>query len=434
MTHARTITFDEWTLHRATGEIEKHGKRSRLPDQAHLILEELLASSGQLVTREHLIARLWPQGVVDFEGSLNAAVRKLRSILGDDAETPRFIETVPRKGYRFVGTISESNQRTALTEVEHAALTAPQPRSGRRVYKRSWLLAAITTILVVLAFFLYSSSVETPRLPVRLAVMPFENLSPDAADAFFTDGIHEEILSTLAHRAANLSVISRTTMMTYRATPKSVTDIAKELGVTHVLEGSVRREGQMVRVSLKLIDARKDRPVWTKHYDRQLVSAIALQSEVATEVTSRLSVELLANAKPTPVTTSPEAYDLYLKGKLASRSVRLTATAEEFARIEALFNRAIELDPLFAAAYVERAFVRQQVRSISHDLTDAHVERIRNDIATARHLGGETPTLLWVESRFVMSVSGNARALESIEAAESLGAQSAQGLKIKARK
>src|SRR5262245_46551311 len=140
MTRATTLTFDEWTLHRATGEIERHGKRSRLPDQAHLILEELLASPGELITREHLIARLWPQGVVDFEASLNAAVRKLRSILGDDAETPRYIETVPRKGYRFIGRISEASQRPAVAEAERPPSTTPPLSSRPRLGKQTWLL------------------------------------------------------------------------------------------------------------------------------------------------------------------------------------------------------------------------------------------------------------------------------------------------------
>lgn len=268
---------------------------------------------------------------------------------------------------------------------------------------------------------------------LRLAVLPFENLSPAPENAFFADGMHEEILGTLATRATNLGVISRTTMMMYRATPKSVPEIAKELGVTHVLEGSVQREGQMVSVRLQLIDARIDRPVWAKHYDRQLVNAIALQSEVATEVTSQLSVELFANEKATPITTSPEAYDLYLKGKLAAQSVRPNATAEEFARIESLFNSAIELDPQFAAAHVERAWLRLLMRVYSLDLSDAHAERIRSDIAKAHDLGGATTSLLLVESRFALAVSRDrARALELVEAAESLGALSVNGLNIKA--
>ena len=132
-----------------------------------------------------------------------------------------------------------------------------------------------------------------PATRLRLAVLPFENLSPDPSNAFFTDGMHEEILNTIATRAPHLEVLSRTTMMVYQAAPRTVRDIAKELSVTHVLEGSVRRDGQRVRLVLQLIDARHDVHLWSKTFDRQLVDVLGLQSEIAKEVASQLDGEAL---------------------------------------------------------------------------------------------------------------------------------------------
>ena len=191
----------------------------------------------------------------------------------------------------------------------------------------------------------------------RIAVVPFENLSSDPANGFFTDGMHEEILSTLTSRTPDLEVISRTTMMLYRATPKPVTQIAKELGVTHVLEGTVRREGDKVRVTLQLIDARSDRQLWTESFDRTLAHAMTLQTEVATQVTSKLAVKLAANpARPAPP-DNPEAYDLWLRANLAWQNVS-NASLSEILRVEQMYTQAIALDEKYAAAYADRARVR----------------------------------------------------------------------------
>ncbi len=155
----------------------------------------------------------------------------------------------------------------------------------------------------------------------RLAVLPFTNLSPDPANAFFADGLHEEILSALGTRSRDLEVISRTTMMMYRAAPKPVLEVAKELSATNVLEGSVRRQGNTVRLTLQLIDGRTDEHVWAKNYDRMLVDAMGLQAEVAAEVASQLEVELNGLDRPSP-TNDPVAYDLYLKASLPTLTIR----------------------------------------------------------------------------------------------------------------
>jgi TolB-like protein len=239
----------------------------------------------------------------------------------------------------------------------------------------------------------------------RIAILPFENLSPDPNNAFFTDGLHEEILATLSQRAPGLEVISRTTMMTYR-TPKPIEEIAQELGATHVLEGSVRREGDAVRLTLQLINARTDEHVWSHDYNRTLRSALALQSEVANEVASQLSVQL-ATASNTfkPPTQDPQAYDLYLKANLEmDSSVTEVATPLEALRqVEALLDGALARDPSFGAARAMRAGVRM-VRFLANYDTDEHTLRLaQEDLEAAEQLAPNDPTVLFNKGLFLIT-------------------------------
>jgi TolB-like protein len=266
------------------------------------------------------------------------------------------------------------------------------------------------------------SSVAVPASgKLRLAVMPFENLSPDPANAFFTDGMHEEILSTLANGAASLEVISRTTMMLYRATPKSVADIVKELGVTHVLEGSVRREGQEVRFTVQLIDARTDDHVWSHSYDRHLVKSMTLQAEIAADVASQLAVRLLSSAQTVgDSSTDPEAYDLYLKAKLAVESFNPGSTREQMVSAENLLDRALERDLRFASAYLLRARVHLRIFARGHDMSEERLRLVRKDIESARQLIGTTPMIAAVQGMYAVDVEQDfAKALTLFDSAQS---------------
>src|SRR6185436_6884454 len=211
-------------------------------------------------------------------------------------------ETVPRQGYRFLV--------TPQREPAPAVAGTPVVSTARR----RWPLAlAIVCVAVAIAWSVIAlrGSSDPAALAAqnyRLSVLPFENLSPDPANAFFADGMHEEILSSLAN-VPNLEVISRTTMMQYRRAPRSVADITKELRVTHVLEGTVRREGTLVRMTLQLIDARNDRHLWSRTFDRKLTDVMTLQSQVAAEIAGQLRRSLLPNAG-LPPSRNPAAYDL----------------------------------------------------------------------------------------------------------------------------
>jgi len=377
--------FDGWSLYRAPLELFRGEQPVKLQEQPLQILEALVRRPGELVTRDELIARLWPATVVDFDASLNTAVRKLRAALGDDAEAPRCLETVPRQGYRFIGTIEHPPVAAPAVDV-----LAAQPRAS---WWRAALpvlgLAATAALVIVLTrpAGRAAGSDAGPRPTVdRLAVLPFENLSPDPANAFFADGMHDEVLSALGSRARKLEVISRTTMMAYRGKPTDVRALARNLGATHVLEGSVRREASTVRVTLQLVDAIADRQIWSQSYQATLIDAMTLQAQLAREVAEQLAIQLpTARTGQLPPPRSPDAYDQWLKGTLAWQDVGGGgATMSQIDRVEAMFTRAIELDDTYGAAYADRARVRV-ARFASHaDGNEANLAGARADIAQAQ--------------------------------------------------
>ncbi|HTT02032.1 MAG TPA: hypothetical protein VMG11_08060, partial [Steroidobacteraceae bacterium] len=269
----------------------------------------------------------------------------------------------------------------------------------------------------------------------RIAILPFENLSPDPANAFFTDGLHEEIISTLSSRARGLEVISRTTMMTYR-TPKPAPEIARELGATHVLEGSVRREGTAVRLTLQLINARTDKLIWSQDYDRTLKSALTLQSEVANEVAAQLPVQLTSERAPfKPVTQDPQAYDLYLKARLDQDAsvIGLGTRLEDLRRIEGLLDGALARDPRFAAAYARRAGMRA-LRFVYNYETDGTALRLaKQDLDTAERLAPGDPEVLWIKAFWLTQIDHDLNGgLAMYDAAEAAGLSDVVWLSVKA--
>jgi TolB-like protein/DNA-binding winged helix-turn-helix (wHTH) protein len=439
----RVAAFDGWTLLRAPLELTRNGERVRLQEQPLAILEMLLARPRELVTREELIARLWPKGVVDFEAGLNTAMRKLRATLGDEAEAPRYIETVPRQGYRFVAALDAAATIEPPAPDPEPASAAPAPpviappQISRPHRRWPGFFASIALVLVATAAVIFAVRTWRDASPAeykRVAVLPFENLSPDPANAYFADGVHDEILTALASGAPELEVISRTTMMSYRGQGKRVPELARELEATHVLAGTVRRESRQVRVTLQLIDARSDRELWTRSFDRELASVMQLQSDLAREVAAQLSVELHLDAARLPPPRVLEAYDLWLQGVLAWQNIGGGgATQQEIRRTEELYTRAIALDPTYAAAYADRARVLMARFIAGTDMSPENLQRVRDDIAAARRYGGRAPYVLVREAQLAFLVEGDLpRALALIDEAEKQSPLSADQLMTQA--
>jgi TolB-like protein/DNA-binding winged helix-turn-helix (wHTH) protein len=426
--------FDGWVLLRAPLELLHDGQKVRVQEQPLQILEAVVGRPGQLVKREELIAKLWPRGITDFDAGLNTAMRKLRAVLDDDPDSPRYIETVPRQGYRFVGTLA--TEMPGVPDADPAIAGRPvadSPGSDSKdadmpaaAPRRRRLFAAVIALgAAVFAVAVYRgnrpAAPEAAAIP-RVAVLPFENLSADPTNAFFADAMHEEILRSLA-TAPDLDVVSRTTMMLYRKSPKSVPQIVTDLGASHVLEGTVRRDAEDVRVTVQLIDAANDKPLWSRSFDRKLANVMTLQAEIAGEVARQLATQLSRSDARLPPSKNPAAYDLWLMGVLAWQDVGAGgATKQEVLRVKALYTRAIELDPSYAAAYADRCRVQIAMFTAGTDTSEENIAGARADLAVAQKLAGQTTHVLMRSAALAYLIDGELeRALTLIAAAEKAG-------------
>jgi TolB-like protein/DNA-binding winged helix-turn-helix (wHTH) protein/Tfp pilus assembly protein PilF len=341
-----------------TGELTKHGKRIKLQEQPFQLLVMLLEKPGEVVTREELRNRLWPQTIVDFDHGLNKAISKIREVLGDSSEHPRFVETVARRGYRFLADVAVIRDGRAATRAHEAAHAGPplvspsfEPaRLGRphNPMRKFFGLGFAVLVACSAAWGLYHRTHLSPVLR-SLAVLPLENLSGDPSQDYFADGMTDELITRLAQISA-LRVISRTSTMTYKNVHKPLAQIASELNVDAVVEGSVSRSADRVRVTAQLIDARNDKYVWAQSYDEDIRDTLVLQSRITRAIAEQIRATLNPQESATvykskPV--NPHAYEAYLKGRYFwnKRTADGLTTAIEY------FSRAIEIDPNNAEAY-----------------------------------------------------------------------------------
>jgi TolB-like protein/DNA-binding winged helix-turn-helix (wHTH) protein/Flp pilus assembly protein TadD len=347
-----------------SGEVRKSGLRIRVQQQPIKLLEILLERPGEVVTREELRSRVWPaESFGDFDQALNIAVAKLRSALGDSAENPRFIETLPKRGYRFIADVSvvDADARRKRSESVGGDLPATQPAHKlqaaelavapkRRLWPRRVIVGlALVVSLPILAVWLFHSGSRAPAGIRSLAVLPLDNLSGDASQNYFADGMTDELITDLAQISA-LRVISRTSVMAYKGARTPLPQIARELNVDAVVEGSVLRSGDQVRVTAQLIEASTDRHLWSQSYEGELRDTLALQSRMARAIADQIRINLtpqeqaaLKNVK----VVNPEAYESYLKGRYFWNK----RTADGLKVALAYFNQAIEEDPKYAQAY-----------------------------------------------------------------------------------
>ncbi len=287
----RRLSFGVFEADLHSGELLKYGNKVRLQAQPFQLLVMLLEHPGELVTREEICSRLWPADTfVDFDRSLGTALNKIREVLNDSAAEPRFVETLPRRGYRFIAPV---------TAVESDPEPPPPAADLAKVPTRSRFFhsaVGITVLLLSISIGAVSSRWWLPKLsgtpPVRsIAVLPLLNLSNDPEQQFFAEGMTDELITDLA-QISSLRVTSRTSVMTYLGTRKPAAQIARELGVDALVEGSVLRSGSQVRITAQLINAASDRHLWARSYDRDLSDVLTVQSEVAREIAQNISLEL----------------------------------------------------------------------------------------------------------------------------------------------
>jgi TolB-like protein/DNA-binding winged helix-turn-helix (wHTH) protein len=343
----RFYRFGSFAVDVRTGELSNAGRRTPLRDQPLQLLLALLEKPGELVTREELTQRLWPAGTfVDFDRGLNKAINHLRDALRDSADHPQFIETLPRKGYRFIVPVEIVTAVTLVVDgSEPAANAAPAARSRSRLWVAVALVAVIGASFAADLGGIQRWVVGRPASHIAsLAVIPLENLSGDPEQEYFADGMTDALITDLA-KMGSLRITSRTSVMRYKATKRTVKDIGHELDVDAVVEGTVTRAGSRVRITAQLIQVSTDMHLWAEAYERDVSEVLDLQRTVATDIARRINavVRPLDRAR----TVQPEAYGLYLKGRDAFH--RYTSAGWQQA-IEH-FNRAIERDPQFAPAY-----------------------------------------------------------------------------------
>ncbi len=287
MSNAHLWRFGPFEFDERTGELRRGGFPIKFQEQPARILALLLLNKGELVTREQLRGHLWPDDTfVDFEHSLNTAIKKLREALDDSAERPNYIETLPRKGYRFIAAVSfgpaPAQEQTAAPEVTTAV-------PSRRWTRGFWFGAAAVGIIVAL-FFAFRQQLFGPATSPRiqsLAVLPLTNLSGDPSQDYFADGMTDELTADLA-KISGLKVVSSTSAMQYRGTHPSLKRIAQDLNVDAVIEGSVVRAGDRVRITVQLIDARDDRHLWAENYERDFRDILSVQNTVALEIAGQV--------------------------------------------------------------------------------------------------------------------------------------------------
>jgi TolB-like protein/DNA-binding winged helix-turn-helix (wHTH) protein/Tfp pilus assembly protein PilF len=379
--HVSVVRFGTYEVSLQSGEVRKAGVKIRVQQQPLKLLEVLLERPGEVVTREELRSRVWPNDSFgDFDQAVSIAIAKLRSALGDSAENPRYIETLPKRGYRFIADVSFVDAEGHIRRPESLPADSPGTDSVHQIQgnglavlpvtgsgpqlqspgltvapQRQWprgriiLAVALAAGLATLSVLLFRSHGRAPT-PIRsLAVLPLENLSGDASQRYFSDGMTDQLITDLAQISA-LKVISRTSVMAYEGARKPLPQIARELHVDAVVEGTVLRAGDQVRITAQLIDASTDKHLWSQSYQGELKDTLALQDRVARAIAEQIQINLTpreqAALKGVRV-VNPEAYESYLKGRFFWNK----RTADGLRVALAYFNQAIEEDHNYAQSY-----------------------------------------------------------------------------------
>lgn len=369
--HSGALRFGVYELDPVAGELRKSGLKIRLQEQPLQILAALLESPGGIVSRDDLRRRLWPDATFgDFDHSLNTAIGRLREALDDSAGNPRFIETVPRRGYRFIapverlaGTASGRHDQEAsvASAIPVSAPASPAPRAPWRYITAGVAFAAALAAGLYIFRHRPAEPPATEPHRIMLAVLPFRNLSGDPGQDFASEAMTEEMITHLGRLTPqSLGVIARTSIMKYRDSAADVKVIGRDLGVDYVLEGSVRRSPDQIDVTAQLIQVKDQTNLWAETYERRLTDVFTIEREIARRIAESLALRLLpaqeaALARATTVNTS--AYQAWLEG---TRQLR-EGTKAGFESAVASFGQAARIDPSWALAWdgIARAWLQQ---------------------------------------------------------------------------
>ncbi len=360
--------FGDFSLHCGKFELTHNGRRLKLERKPLELLILLVAKHGQVVNREEIARCLWEQEVfVDIEHGINTAIRKIRQVLGDSSDRPLYVQTVSGSGYRFIATVTEVEPEVAQpaqaphVPIPDVPIESPPPSvqeitsppsipSADKLRRRFWLVTAFgASILVAISVLTLGPNPLAARFLHRdsravigsLAVLPLQNLSGDPSQEYFADGMTDELITELA-RIPNLRVVSRTSVMADKGTRRPLPDVARELGVDAIVEGSIVRSGERIRITAQLIDARTDRHLWAQSFEGPASDALTLQDSVAQQIATQARLVLAPPLPRAPV--NPAAHDAYLRG-------RYFFNKQDFSHSLEYFQQAVALDPGYASAY-----------------------------------------------------------------------------------
>src|SRR3981081_822492 len=368
-TSARIVRFGIFEVDLNALELRKHGLRLKLSEQPFQILAMLLERPGEIITRDALRNRLWQTDTfVDFDHGLNNAVMRLREVLGDSSDNPRFVETIPRRGYRFIAHVDEffsapvhehaANQIVMGTPATHPESAPAPPEGNSLLLTQRRIAVGIVGLLVTLIAGLIaaryfttrnSNSVLVGKHTTSLVVLPLENLSGDQEQDYFADGVTEDSMADHA-QIRSLRVISRATAMAYKHTRKPLSEIANELHVDAVVEGTVLRVDKRVRITAELVQVSTDPHLWADTYESQIGDVLALQNRVSSAIVNEIRINLSPQDRERLARNpaiAPEAYENYLKGRFYWNK----RTDENLNRAIGYFESATKQDSQYALAY-----------------------------------------------------------------------------------
>ena len=412
--HAAIIRFGPYELRSRTRELYKHDTKLKLRAQPFQLLRALLERRGDVLTREELRKLLWTKETfVDFEHGLNAAISELRGVLNDTASDPRYIETMPKLGYRIKVPVEVAEQEpngasasASPARGSAVAVEGSQPVGRVNGAKKIWWRWIVTAGIIVAVFGAVAGYREwkghrggTPQQNdrVMLAVLPFQNLTGDAGQEYFSDGLTEEMIAQLGLMdPEHFGVIARTSVMHYKTMQQNAEQIGRELGVQYVLEGSVRRDAERVRITAQLIRTANQTRLWTKEFDRELQNLLAVQSEIALETGNEIR-QTLGARKPGGKVVAPvvaamsregyEAYDQYLKGLYLLNK----RTLPGFEQAIACFQHAIKKNPQYAPAYAGLANTYTLLTGYSMSPSSKYMPQARTAALRAVELNDKLP-------------------------------------------
>jgi TolB-like protein/DNA-binding winged helix-turn-helix (wHTH) protein/Tfp pilus assembly protein PilF len=371
LSSVRSVRFGVFEVDLRAGELRKKGAKIRLQEQPFLLLITLLKQQGEVVAREELRRTLWPEETfVDFDHGLDTAVKKLREVLGDSASNPRFVETIPRRGYRFIAPVETIGENETAPAANQARPNKQEPAMGCLLEARDedqveplgaavvalrprwplpWKVAGLVFLLLSAGFMSFLLRSRPSTLIRSLVVLPLEDLSGDPSQEYFSDGMTDELITELG-QVGKLRVISRTSAMTYKGVRRPLPEIARELNVDAVVEGIVLRLGSQVRITAQLIRASSDKHLWAQSYEVELRNILTVQKEVARSIAEQIRLELNPHEQrrlDQPQAVNGEAYESYLKGRFFWNK----RTGEGLKKAIDYFSQAIQNDPNYAPAY-----------------------------------------------------------------------------------